>query len=195
VGIISFHTFPYFNSRFLKLAFILHPHFLNSLLFQPEPLPRSSEVVITGKMRHLFLLLGVLGLQVVAQGETLTIDDVSSQIDEFLQLIQNGSLATEYNSSWITSGCTFAVSNLSSWKNLLAEIMQCSFINFALPGQVSYPESAVYEYQESRYWSTFQATDIPTCRFVSGFYERKSPTFICLWRLFQLPNSSIIMQC
>jgi hypothetical protein len=131
-----------------------------------------------GNMRHLFLLLGVLGLQVVAQA--LTVDNVSSQIDDFLQLIQNGSLAIGNISSWIPSGCALAVSSRSSCKNFLAEVMQCSFINFGLPGQVSYPESSVYEYQESRYWSTFQATDTPTCRFVSGFYKQKSPAFICL---------------
>jgi hypothetical protein len=171
--------FSLFQVRFVfKRAIILHPQFLSSLLLQPEPRPRSSKVV--RKMRHLFLLLGVLGLQVAAQYETSTVETVSSQIDDFLQLIQNGSLATGYNNSLITYGCALAVSNRSSCKNLLAEVMQCSFINFALPGQVSYPESGVYEYQESRYWSTFQATDTPTCRFVSGFYEQKSPTFICL---------------
>jgi hypothetical protein len=178
--VLSFHTISFFNSGFLKLALILHPHFLSSLLFQPEPRPRSSEVLIMGKMRHLFLLLSVLGLQVAAQDETLTIDAVSSQIDDFLQLIQNGSLATGNTSSLITSGCTLAVSNRFSCKNLLAEVIQCSFINFALPGQVSYPASTAYEYQESRYWSTFQSTDTPTCRFVSDFYEQKSHSFICL---------------
>jgi hypothetical protein len=128
-----------------------------------------------GGLRHLFLLLGVLGLQVAAQNESLTIDAVSSQIDDFLQVIQNGSLATRDTSSWFPSGCALAVGNPSSCKNLLAEVIQCSFINFTLPGQVSYPESTVYEYQESRYWSIFQATDTPNCRFVSVFYDPSLP--------------------
>jgi hypothetical protein len=126
-------------------------------------------------MRHLLLLLGVLGLEVAAQNETLTIGVVSSQIDDFLQLIQNGSLATRDTSSRQPSGCALAVSHPSSRDNLLAEVIQCSFLNFALRGQVSFPESTVYEYQESRYWSVFQATDTPTCRFVSVFHEQKSP--------------------
>ncbi|KAH8769239.1 hypothetical protein BGZ57DRAFT_987095 [Hyaloscypha finlandica] len=100
-------------------------------------------------MRHLLHLLGLLGLEVAAQNEALTIDFVSSQIDDFLQLIQNGSLATRDTSSRQPSGCALA----------------CSFLNFARRGQVSFPESTVYEYQESRYWSIFQAADTPTCRF------------------------------
>ncbi|KAN0089830.1 FAD-binding domain containing protein [Hyaloscypha variabilis] len=103
---------------------------------------------IMGNFRHLLLLLGLFGLEVAAQNETLTIAAVTSQIDEFLKLIQNGSLATREASS-LPTGCSLA----------------CSFINFALPGQVSFPDSITYEYQESRYWSYFQSTDTPTCRF------------------------------
>lgn len=73
-------------------------------------------------MRHLLLLLGVLGLEVAAQNETLTIGVVSSQIDDFLQLIQNGSLATRDTTSQQPYGCALAVSNPSSCDNLLAEV-------------------------------------------------------------------------
>jgi hypothetical protein len=75
-----------------------------------------------GKMRHIFLLLCALGLQVAAQNETLTIEAVSSQIGDFLQLSQKGPLAPGNTSPWILSGCTLAVSNRSSCKNLFVDL-------------------------------------------------------------------------
>lgn len=41
---------------------------------------------------------------------------------------------------------------------------QCSFLNHVLPGQISYPGSAVYD-SENNYWSQQQASTDPTCRF------------------------------
>jgi len=77
---------------------------------------------IMGNFRHLLLLLGLFGLEVAAQNETLTIAAVTSQIDEFLKLIQNGSLATREASS-LPTGCSLAVCNPSSRKDSVAEFM------------------------------------------------------------------------
>ncbi|KAH9209051.1 FAD binding domain-containing protein [Leptodontidium sp. 2 PMI_412] len=101
--------------------------------------------------RVFLLLVGIFGLQVASQNETLTIDEVSLQIDDFLQLIQNGSLSTRADSSrsLLPSGCSLA----------------CSFLSFALPGQIAYPGSTVYNFEESRYWSVQQQSNSPTCRF------------------------------
>lgn len=42
---------------------------------------------------------------------------------------------------------------------------QCSFLSFALPDQIAYPGSTVYNFEESRYWSVQQQSNSPTCRF------------------------------
>lgn len=60
-----------------------------------------------GDIRLLFVVLGLWCWQVAAQNETLSIDIVSSQIDDFLQLIQNGSLDAR---SLLPSGCALTVS-------------------------------------------------------------------------------------
>lgn len=44
-------------------------------------------------------------------------------------------------------------------------LLQCKFLNFVTQGEVSYPNSTVYEYEESRYWSQQQALTLPICRF------------------------------
>lgn len=42
---------------------------------------------------------------------------------------------------------------------------QCGFLEFAVPSQISYPNSTTYSVQESGYWSQQQALTEPTCRF------------------------------
>jgi hypothetical protein len=58
-----------------------------------------------------FLVLGLFGLEIVAQNATLSLDEVDSQVSEFLQLIQNGSISTRGTSSrsLLPSGCALAV--------------------------------------------------------------------------------------
>lgn len=117
-------------------------------------------------MHLLLVLLGPWYWHVAAQNETFSIDVVASQIDGFLQLIQNGSLGTGQTSTKsLLSGCALAVRTTFSCVGLKVDLLQCSFLNFALPGQLSYPNSTIYQYEESRYWSVQQASDTPTCRF------------------------------
>jgi len=49
-----------------------------------------------------------------------------------------------------------------------------------LPGTVSFPNSTVYEYEESRYWSQQQALTIPTCRVSPACAEEVSITLLVL---------------
>ncbi|PBP15810.1 FAD binding domain-containing protein [Diplocarpon rosae] len=44
-------------------------------------------------------------------------------------------------------------------------LRMCSFLDSTHPGQVAYPQDAVYEFEESRYWSAQQASASPICRF------------------------------
>lgn len=75
------------------------------------------------QMRPHFLLLGVLGLQVAAQDEGLTIDIVSSQINDFLQSIRNGTLDARDASSKLPSTCALAVRRFNSTKHpILTEL-------------------------------------------------------------------------
>jgi hypothetical protein len=46
-----------------------------------------------------------------------------------------------------------------------ADPSQCGFLDFALPSQISYPNSTTYSLEESGYWSQQQALTEPTCRF------------------------------
>jgi FAD/FMN-containing dehydrogenase len=46
-----------------------------------------------------------------------------------------------------------------------ADQSQCGFLEFALPSQISYPNSTTYSLEESGYWSQQQALTEPTCRF------------------------------
>lgn len=46
-----------------------------------------------------------------------------------------------------------------------ADPSQCGFLDFALPSQISYPNSTTYSLEESGYWSQQQALTKPTCRF------------------------------
>ncbi|CZT03870.1 related to 6-HYDROXY-D-NICOTINE OXIDASE [Rhynchosporium agropyri] len=92
------------------------------------------------------LLLGIFGLLAASQSlKPLTLDEVKLRIDEFV-VQQNGSQSAKADSC---EGCSLA----------------CSFLASALPGQIAYPGSTVYNFQESTYWSTFQASNSPTCRF------------------------------
>jgi hypothetical protein len=102
----------------------------------------------------------------VAQNDTFTLDDIDSQISAFLQGVQGGTLsARDSLSRGLPSGCTLAVSStIRSYLHRTNE-KQCSFLNFTLPGQVSYSQSTTYEYEESRYWSVQQASAEPICRF------------------------------
>ena len=57
------------------------------------------------------LVLGLFGLEVIAQNATLSLGEVDSQVSDFLQLIQNGSVSTRGTSSrsLLPSGCALAV--------------------------------------------------------------------------------------
>ncbi|KAI9050368.1 hypothetical protein LZ554_005534 [Drepanopeziza brunnea f. sp. 'monogermtubi'] len=100
----------------------------------------------------LCLLICAFSLQ--AQGgakkRTLTIDLVSSQIEDYLQSAQDASKYTgpRFSNSALPSGCALA----------------CSFLAYIQPGQVSYPNDTVYV-EESKYWSIQQASALPICRF------------------------------
>jgi len=94
---------------------------------------------------QLFLPFLLVGLVAYSKQEAPSIDVVSSQISAFLHGSHNGTIQT----SFLPSGCVLA----------------CAFLNLALPGQVSYPESATYQFEESQYWSVQQASTLPTCRF------------------------------
>lgn len=121
-----------------------------------------------GISKFVGLFLGLFAFEVVAQNTTLTLNEVDSQVSDFLQLIQNGSISTRGTSSraLLPSGCALAVRLISksTVANINADTSQCSFLNFALPGQISYPGSATYE-SENIYWSQQQASTDPTCRF------------------------------
>jgi hypothetical protein len=66
---------------------------------------------MTGLSRLVLLVVGLLGFEVFAQNATLSLDDVDSQVSDFLQLIQNGSVSTRGTSSrsLLPSGCALAV--------------------------------------------------------------------------------------
>ena len=61
------------------------------------------------------VVLGLFAFEAVAQNTTLTLDDVDSQVSDFLQLIQNGSISTRGTSSraLLPSGCALAVRLIS----------------------------------------------------------------------------------
>lgn len=110
------------------------------------------------------LLLGFTNLEVCAQNVTLTLEEVTSQISSFLQGLGNGTLSTR--SEAVPSGCALAVRSSNSIGSTGLTInLKCSFLDFFLSGQVSYPQSTAYQYEESRYWSLQQETALPTCRF------------------------------
>jgi hypothetical protein len=63
----------------------------------------------------ILLLLGAFGGKALALNETLSIDVVSSEVADFLQLLQNGSLsanAGDVSQRSLPSGCSLAVSVL-----------------------------------------------------------------------------------
>ncbi|KAJ5655255.1 hypothetical protein N7507_007205 [Penicillium longicatenatum] len=88
------------------------------------------------------LLLAAPGIEVAAY----TLDQVEAQFSSYLQLAENGWLSIRGR---LPFGCTLA----------------CGFLEFALPSQISYPNSTTYSLEESRYWSQQQALTEPTCRF------------------------------
>ena len=58
-----------------------------------------------------FLVLGLFGLEAVAQNATLSLGEVETQVSDFLQLIQNGSISARGTSSrsLLPTGCALAV--------------------------------------------------------------------------------------
>ncbi|KIN08813.1 hypothetical protein OIDMADRAFT_175526 [Oidiodendron maius Zn] len=88
------------------------------------------------------LLLARLGSAQV----TFTLDDVSAQIASFQQDLANATLSSR---SGLLSGCSLA----------------CGFLDFALPSQISYPNSTAFELEQSHYWSQQQELTQPACRF------------------------------
>jgi hypothetical protein len=53
---------------------------------------------------------------------------------------------------------------LRSVPHAYADPYQCGFLEFALPSQISYPNSTTYSLEQSGYWSQQQALTEPTCR-------------------------------
>ncbi|OBT52793.1 hypothetical protein VE04_06556 [Pseudogymnoascus sp. 24MN13] len=109
---------------------------------------------MVGVSTFVLLGLGLLRLGVVAQDtpEIPTLDDVDAQLSAYLELVGNGTVATEgpqARSLTLPSGCDLA----------------CGFLGFSLKGQISYPGSLEYQFGESQYWSVQQASNEPTCRF------------------------------
>ncbi|KAJ5537046.1 hypothetical protein N7513_010232 [Penicillium frequentans] len=88
------------------------------------------------------LLLAAPGVEVAAY----TLDQVEAQFSSYLKLAENGQLSSR---GQLPFGCTLA----------------CDFLDFALPSQISYPNSTIYSLEESGYWSQQQALTEPTCRF------------------------------
>lgn len=114
-------------------------------------------------MALVFAIILFLFWQVLAQENGLTYEVVESRINSFRQSRNSASTAESSR----PSGCALAVRNCL-YKLLyikLTHVSQCSFLDFVLPGQVSFPNSTIYQYEESRYWSTQQASDEPICRF------------------------------
>lgn len=96
----------------------------------------------------LLCILGLLSLEGAAQQNgTLTLDEVNAQMSSFLQSIENGTL-NDREADSLPSGCSLA----------------CAFLNFALPGKISYPDSSTYQFEKSRYWSLQQLNAAPVCR-------------------------------
>ncbi|RDW59488.1 FAD binding-containing protein [Coleophoma cylindrospora] len=92
----------------------------------------------------MLLLLSVLTCHVTAESMKWTLDEVDEQVTAFANSIKNGVL---YGTSAALSDCVLA----------------CSFLNFALPGQISYPNSTTYA-AEAIYWSVQQTSASPKCR-------------------------------
>jgi hypothetical protein len=72
---------------------------------------RSCGVAMTRISIFVPLILSLFPFETVAQNNTFTITEVDSQVSDFLQLIQNGSISTRGTStrSLLPSGCTLAV--------------------------------------------------------------------------------------
>jgi hypothetical protein len=116
----------------------------------------------------LLLLLGALSFEVAtARNATFTLDQVNAQVSSFLNGIQNGRLSSRGISprSFLPARCELAVRQPPFLENHLLRTEKCDFLNFTLPGRISYPQSPIYHYEESRYWSQQQAASAPTCRF------------------------------
>ncbi|KAJ5915831.1 hypothetical protein N7454_010972 [Penicillium verhagenii] len=88
------------------------------------------------------LLLAALSAKIAAY----TLAQVEAQFSSYLHLAENGWLNTR---GQLPFGCTPA----------------CGFLAYALPSQISYPNSTSYRLEESGYWSQQQALTEPTCRF------------------------------
>ncbi|KAM0263967.1 hypothetical protein ACHAQJ_001002 [Trichoderma viride] len=109
-------------------------------------------------MRLLNLALPLL-LQLRVAHATYTLSEVEAQISSYLT--HNGTYAARSTSP---SGCQLA----------------CDFLAFALPPQLSYPNSSTYEFEESRYWAQQQALTRPACRFSPSSSEEVSLAVLTL---------------
>ncbi|KAK2599014.1 hypothetical protein QQS21_005548 [Conoideocrella luteorostrata] len=92
-------------------------------------------------------LLSLSALLLAHVGDTLanlTLDDVEAQISSYLD--HNGTHVARPAPQF---GC----------------IIACGFLAFTRPGRLSYPDSPIYKFEESRYWSQQQAHTCPACRF------------------------------
>ncbi|KAF3923711.1 hypothetical protein ABW20_dc0104210 [Dactylellina cionopaga] len=73
-----------------------------------------------------------------------TLSEVQSQIESYREQNIDGTISSRSQ----PAGC---------W-------LLCGFLAFTLPHQLSYPNSTIYEFEESRYWSQQQALTKPACR-------------------------------
>ncbi|KAK6538557.1 hypothetical protein TWF694_010136 [Orbilia ellipsospora] len=85
-----------------------------------------------------------LFLRLVSAVAVYTLEEVQDQIESYRQ--QN------------TNGLTSRSVPLGCW-------LLCGFLGFTLPNQLAYPNTTIYEFEESRYWSQQQALTNPACRF------------------------------
>ncbi|KAF3909372.1 hypothetical protein AA313_de0200759 [Arthrobotrys entomopaga] len=86
----------------------------------------------------------LLLLRLVDAVAVYTLDEVQSQIESYRQQNTNS-----LESRSVPVGC---------W-------LLCGFLGFILPHQLAYPNTTIYEFEESQYWSQQQALTKPACRF------------------------------
>jgi hypothetical protein len=97
--------------------------------------------------------------------EPTSLKDVDLQISQFLEQPQ-ASLSVQssvFNNSTKLSGCALNVRPPLIFIYRLI-VIQCAFLDAVTPGEISYPESPIYQ-SESQYWSAQQASVLPVCRY------------------------------
>jgi hypothetical protein len=146
------HHFPikYYSPNFLEISFeyrlvaMLYPT-LHLLLFTFQLAAMASSFGWTD--------------------EPITLKAVDLQISQFLEQPQASPSvqSSVFNITTKLSGCALNVRPPSTFMNCLI-VIQCAFLEAVTPGEISYPESLIYQ-SESQYWSAQQASVSPVCRY------------------------------